>query len=64
MFNLCFLWKEVQNAAITVVLLDDHALLKLNRDFLHHDYFTDVITFPLESEPLEGEIYISVDRAQ
>lgn len=49
---------------VTVVLVSDDELLDLNRRHLGHDYHTDVITFPLESDPLEGEIYISVDRAR
>jgi len=57
-------WGGVSDATISVILLDDSALLKLNRDYLNHNYFTDVMTFPLEVEPLEGEIYISVDRAR
>lgn len=51
-------------AAVTVILMSDDDLLQLNREFLKHDYYTDVITFVLEEEPLEGEIYISVDRAR
>lgn len=43
----------------------DRRLRQLNRDFLAHDYATDVLSFPLptEEEGL-GEIAISVDRAQ
>lgn len=51
-------------AEISIVLVSDDELLRINREFLDHDYFTDVITFPLEEDPLEGEIYISVDRAR
>lgn len=50
--------------AVTVVLVDDEELLAMNRRHLDHDYYTDVITFGLEVDPLEGEIYISVDRAR
>lgn len=52
---------------INVILVDDDYLKQLHRDFLHNDTYTDVITFEL-SEPhmieVEGEIYISVDRAK
>ena len=42
---------------------DDH-LLEMNRHFLSHDTYTDILTFPLgtSSETLSGEIYISLDR--
>jgi probable rRNA maturation factor len=42
---------------------DDH-LLGINKDFLKHDFYTDVITFDLSSSKTEteGEIYLSVDR--
>jgi rRNA maturation RNase YbeY len=37
----------------------------MNRTHLDHDYYTDIITFDLsDSEPIEGEIYISVDRVK
>lgn len=51
-------------SSVSVILVSDEELLEMNRRFLEHDYLTDVITFPLEEEPLEGEIYISVDRAR
>jgi rRNA maturation RNase YbeY len=39
-------------------------LLGINRKFLQHDTFTDIISFNYAQpgEPIEGEIYISVDR--
>src|SRR2546421_590662 len=55
---------KVRSAAINVILVDDDELLRMNREHLQHDYYTDVITFLLEEKPLEGEIYISVDRAR
>jgi probable rRNA maturation factor len=56
--------ERVASGVVNVVLVDDDALLNLNRRHLAHDYYTDVITFGLEVDPLEGEIYISVDRAR
>lgn len=51
---------------INVVLCSDEQLLKINREFLDHDYLTDVITFNYAgdpvNDPIEGEIYISADR--
>ncbi len=43
---------------------NDEFLLQINRDFLHHDYFTDIITFPFSSDPhiISAEIFISIDR--
>lgn len=50
---------------ISVVLVDDNFLLDVNRKFLNHNYRTDVITFDLgEDGIIEGEVYISIDRAQ
>jgi len=54
----------VERGEIRIVFVDEKELLRLNRDFLGHDYDTDVITFPLESDPLEAEIYISVEMAR
>lgn len=50
---------------ITFVFMDDRSLLKMNREFLKHDYFTDIITFDYtEGKTLNAEIFISVDRVK
>jgi probable rRNA maturation factor len=52
-------------ATISVVFIDGRRCRELNRKYLHHDYATDVISFPLEEgENLEGEIYVNLDRAR
>jgi probable rRNA maturation factor len=51
---------------INIIFCTDEALLAMNRDFLQHDYYTDIITFPLSAkgEPVNAELYISVDRVK
>jgi probable rRNA maturation factor len=45
------------------IFCSDSYLLKINQDYLGHDFYTDVITFDLsEDGKIYGEIYISVDR--
>lgn len=55
----------VEDAELSITLLDDAAMRDLNRDWLGHDRPTDVIAFPLgngDAAPL-GDIYIGVERA-
>ncbi|MGB5172437.1 MAG: rRNA maturation RNase YbeY [Eudoraea sp.] len=41
----------------------DDDLLQVNRDYLNHDYFTDVITFEYtDGNSISGDIFISIDR--
>lgn len=49
---------------LNYIFCNDDYLLKINSDYLNHDTLTDIITFGLsgENEPIEGEIYISIDR--
>lgn len=49
---------------VDFVFCDDDFLLDINRTHLDHDYYTDIITFPLNDEPLLAEIYISIDRVR
>jgi rRNA maturation RNase YbeY len=53
-------------AQITYIFCSDAFLLQMNRDFLQHDYYTDIITFGLSDKgmPMEAEVYISIDRVK
>jgi probable rRNA maturation factor len=43
---------------------DEH-LLNINKEFLSHDYYTDIITFDYsEKKTISGEIFISIDRVR
>ena len=57
--------KEKKDLAdLNYIFCSDKVLLDMNRQFLKHDYYTDIITFNFSdsTESVEGEIYISVDR--
>jgi rRNA maturation RNase YbeY len=51
---------------INYIFCSDEYLLKLNKDYLNHTTYTDIITFDnsLEESFIEGEIYISIDRVR
>jgi probable rRNA maturation factor len=53
-------------AAINYIFCSDEYLAQINRDFLQHDYYTDIITFGLSEpgQPVEAEVYISLDRVK
>ena len=55
----------VDAAAISVALVDDEAIHRVNRDFLDHDCPTDVVSFVLSDpdEPLVGELVVSAETA-
>lgn len=47
---------------INVIFCSDAYVLDVNKKFLQHDYFTDIITFDYcEGEVLSGDLFISVD---
>lgn len=50
---------------ISVVFCSDSYLLEMNRKYLGHDYFTDIITFDYsEAGVLSGDLFISIDTVR
>lgn len=44
------------------VFCDDETILRVNREFLGHDYYTDIITFDYTAgDIVSGDMYISLD---
>ena len=44
---------------------DDEKMLQVNREFLQHDYYTDIITFDYdEGDTINGDIVISLDTVR
>ena len=49
--------------AISYIFTSNTSLREMNRSYLNHDYFTDVITFDYsEGNLISGDIFISVDQ--
>ncbi len=55
--------KKILDASLNIIVLTDDKIQEINREYLEHDYATDVISFNIDENPLEGEIYISADTA-
>src|SRR5262245_46979716 len=61
------LFKKERTRCISLnyIFCSDAYLLKINREYLNHDFYTDIITFNLsDTKEIEGEIYISIDRVR
>ena len=57
--------KELQNlGSINYIFCSDKAILEINKKYLNHDFYTDVITFDLslDNKAISGEVYISIER--
>ena len=54
--------KELES--LSYIFCSDEQLHKLNHQFLQHDTYTDILTFPLSVSPFPiiGEVYISIER--
>ena len=49
---------------LAYIFCSDDEILEMNKQFLNHDYYTDILTFDLSEtkEHLEAECYISLER--
>jgi rRNA maturation RNase YbeY len=66
-----FIEKQMKKEGIVIeclqyVFCSDKYLLGINKQFLNHDYYTDIISFDLSETKgqLIGDIYISIDRVK
>jgi probable rRNA maturation factor len=55
----------IRAGEVSVAVVDDDEMQRLNRQFLQHDYPTDVLSFVLDwnGKRLDGEIIVSADTA-
>jgi rRNA maturation RNase YbeY len=58
--------KKKTPAPLSIVFCSDDYLLQINKLYLKHNYFTDIITFNYSDSPniINGELFISVDRVK
>ncbi len=50
---------------LTYIFCSDEYILDINKTYLNHDYYTDIITFPYkQGHEIESDIFISVDTVR
>jgi probable rRNA maturation factor len=51
---------------LNYIFCSDDYLLEVNKQYLEHDYYTDILTFDNSEEDtkLEGDIFVSIDRVR
>lgn len=50
---------------LNIIFTDDEYLLEINKEYLNHDFYTDIITFNnCEGDVISGDLFISVDRVK
>ena len=61
-----FKLERVKLESINYIFSTDKAVHSINKEFLKHDFYTDIITFSLSEngQPVVADIYISVDRVK
>ena len=54
-----------RGCAISYIFVDDEKILEVNRQYLGHDYYTDIITFDYcEGDVISGDLFISLDTVR
>lgn len=65
---LAYVIREEKNSPLNInyIFCSDKYLSELNKKYLHHNTFTDILTFPdlSNSKKISGDIYISIERIQ
>ncbi len=55
---------DIETGSFEYSFVDKPTILDVNQTYLGHDYVTDIITFPLDQDPIQGDVYICVDEVQ
>jgi len=56
---------ELKVGEVGYLFCDDEKILEVNREFLQHDYYTDIITFDYcEDNVISGDLVISLDTVK
>jgi rRNA maturation RNase YbeY len=57
--------EKKQPGEISFIFSSDENVLKINNEYLDHDFYTDIITFDYrENDTISGDIFISIDRVK
>jgi rRNA maturation RNase YbeY len=57
--------KGYKLGTLSYILCDDDYLLEINKQYLQHEFYTDIITFDyVENGVINGDVFISVDRVK
>ena len=58
--------EDCESYIIYINLIEDSEIRRINRKFLNHNYYTDIITFPylICSAKIEGEFFISLSEVK
>jgi rRNA maturation RNase YbeY len=55
--------KEIED--VSYIFCSDEKILEVNKEYLEHDYYTDIITFDYsEGDTISGDIFISIDTVK
>ena len=57
----------IQISNLNYIYCSDNYLLEINKTYLNHDYFTDIITFDNREDqgsPIDADLFISIDRVR
>jgi rRNA maturation RNase YbeY len=56
---------EKKAGDISYIFCDDTKILEINQTYLHHDFYTDIITFDYsEGDRISGDIFIGIDTVR
>lgn len=55
---------DIEGGEVSIIFCSDEYLLDINIQYLNHDYYTDIITFPYSYSPLTADLFISIDRVK